>query len=332
MHQRTCIHGVVMAAALIVAAGLARPAHAQGNLQAFPEPNGAVFVTWLGSPDPGVVGYNVYRRETTLTADKATRMNADQPITASSILDSGLTLGKPVTYFVRAVSKDASGALVEGPNSGESSATPQSPTKLPPGDFLYYDIDTALPGSVTLDGNALTIRASGPPLWERADGQTFLAMPVTGDYQITVAITAHPENDAADDNPSGNAKVGLEIRADLFKGGPYGNVFSSADRDPPVFIEGRRSYVGGTGAYSTGSQTGEADTPYPLWLRLVKQKATITGFESIDGGKTYQQVGDPQDLGSLPPVTYAGIFVSADRDGQYTIGKLDASSLKIEPK
>src|SRR5262249_32408256 len=154
-------------------------------------------------------------------ADKATLVNTQAPLTTTSVLDSGLPLGTPVVYFVRAVSKDSSGNPVEGPNSGESSVTPQNPTKLPPGDFLYYDIDTANPGSITMNGNELTIRASGPPLWERADGQTFLAMPVAGDYQITMAITAHPENDAADDNPSGNAKVGLEIRADLFKSAPY---------------------------------------------------------------------------------------------------------------
>ena len=56
--------------------------------------------------------------------------------------------------------------------------------------------------------------------------------------------------------------------------------------------------------------------------------------ESTFDGTTFNPVGDPQDFGSLPPVTYAGIFVSADhtpdKDGQYTIGKFDTTKIKIE--
>ena len=36
--------------------------------------------------------------------------------------------------------------------------------------------------------------------------------------------------------------------------------------------------------------------------------------------------------GALGPVTYAGLFVSADRDGQYTIGKYAIDGIKIEKK
>ena len=90
--------------------------------------------------------------------------SSDQSLEERAIVHERLTLGLGADLALY----DAGGNLIEGPNSGESSATPQNPTKLPPGDFLYYDIDTANPGSVTLDGNALTIRASGPPLWERA--------------------------------------------------------------------------------------------------------------------------------------------------------------------
>jgi hypothetical protein len=222
--------------------------------------------------------------------------------------------------------------MAEGSQSTQSEVTPQNATVLPAGSFFYNDVDTLNPGTVTVAGNILTIRASGVPLWDHDDGQTFLAMPVTGDYQITAQIPVHPENDPADTNPNGNAKVGLMIRASLFRGDVYSAVFSSAQRDPPVLNEGRSSTVGAANAFSFGSSTAEADTPYPLYLRLLKQGSMVTAFESIDGGKTYTALADPQNITGLGSRTYAGVFVEAETDGQYAIGEFDTTSIKIEPK
>ena len=57
--------------------------------------------------------------------------------------------------------------------------------------------------------------------------------------------------------------------------------------------------------------------------------STITAFQSPDG-TNFTQVGDPQDFGSLPSVTYAGLAVTSHRDGQYTIANFDVPSIKIE--
>jgi hypothetical protein len=331
MRRERYLHLAALAAALTLAAGTARPARAQGNLQAFAQAGGSVFVTWQAVPDPAVVGYNVYRYPVGMTADKATLVNS-KPVTSTSLIDSGLTLGTPVIYFAKAVYKDAAGNMVESTQSGLSEVTPQNPTVLPAGSFLYNDVDTINPGTVTVAGNILTIRASGVPLWDKDDGQTFLAMPVTGDYQITAQIPVHPENDAADSNPNGNAKVGLMIRESLFRGDVYSAVFSSAQRDPPVLNEGRVNMVGATNPFSFGSATGEADTPYPLYLRLLKKGSMVTAFESIDGGKTYTPVADPQNITGLGSRTYAGVFVEAETDGQYAIGEFDTTSIKIEPQ
>lgn len=332
--QRRIFNPWVALAALALAAGMARPAHAQGALQAFPEPGGTVLLTWLAAPDPAVVGYNVYRRDVGLTADKAALANP-QPAAATTLLDAGpdgkgLPLGKPLVYFVRTVIKDASGKLSEGPNSGEASVTPQNPTVLPTGSFLYYDINTANPGSVTVAGNVLTIRASGSDLWDSSDGQTFLATPVAGNYQVTAQITAHPENvDPAKGN--GFSKTAVEIRAGLFRGDPFAVAFTSVDRDPSVFFEGHKAFVAGPNHNFSQAGTGASDTTYPLWLRLLKQGTTITAFQSFDG-TSYTQIGDPQDFGSLPAVTYVGLAIGAGNDGQYSIAKFDVPSIKIEPK
>jgi hypothetical protein len=342
MHRRPCIHLAVLAAATALAAGMARPAHAQGILQAFPQPGGAVLLTWNAVPIRKDVGYNVYRRDVGVAVDKAVLLNPQQPITSTTFTDAGpdgkgLPIGKPVVYFVRAVYQDAAGKPFEGSYSQQAVATPQNPIQLPglPQDafMFYWDIDTANPGSVTLAGNELTIRASGPDLWDRFDGQTFVGLPVTGDYQFTAQLKEKPTNvDEAQGN--GWAKIGVEIRAGALNGDDMGILFASVQRDDEILFEGRKIFgssgVEGASRFSSPG-TNFSDTTFPVWLRLVKQGTKISAFQSFDD-KTYTQVGDTQDYGILPPITYVGLFVTAARDGQYAIGKFDAASVKLEPK
>jgi hypothetical protein len=333
MQRGRHIHWAVLAA-LTLAAGLQRPAHAQGDLQAFPRADGSVFLSWLASPDPALAGYNVYRRISSLTADKAVLVNP-QPLSANSLLDAGtggssLTLGTPLTYFVRSVFKDASGKVSEGPNSGQAVVTPQKPIVLSAVNFLYYDINTDSPGAVTATGNVLTIHASGSDLWDSSDGQTFLATPVTGDYQVTAKINEAPTNDDPA-NGNGYSKIALQIRAGLFRGDPFAVAFTSVDRDPTVFYEGHMAYVAGGNFNFSQSGTGQSDTTYPLWLRVLKQGTMITAFQSFDG-TSFTQIGDPHDYGSLPATTYVGLAIAAGKDGQYSVAKFDIPSFKIEPK
>jgi hypothetical protein len=339
MQRGRHIHWAVLAA-LTLAAGLQRPAHAQGILQSVPQADGTVFLTWNADPTPGVAGYNVYRRDSTLTADKATLVNTDKPLTATSMIDKGAPMGKSVIYFMRPVFQDSAGKLSEGANSGQAEVTPQNPIALPPGNFLYYDIDTLNPGSATLANNELTIRASGPDLWSQSDGQTFVGMPVAGDYQITAAIKAAPAPDPAASNPNDWAKFGVEIRSGTLLNDPGSWVFTSVNRDPGILYEGRQlaggdtNPVAGDGQVFSDPGAAEADLVFPLYLRLLKKGSKITAFQSLDQGKTYTQVGNVYDFGAgnLGPVTYAGVFATAARDGQYDIVKWDATTLKIEPK
>jgi hypothetical protein len=319
MHRRTCIHLAMLTAAMALLAGATRPAHAQGVsktpafVQAFPNP-GAVLVTFGNVLN--ATGYNIYRRDVGQTADKAVKVNA-QPISQSFFIDTGLTNGKPLLYSVKAIFQDGT----EGPASADAVVTPQMPIL---GGFFSYEIGTAHPSSLTLDGNTLTVKASGGELWDNYDSGTFIAAPVSGDYTITVKVLGHPVGSTSD-----AAKAGVMIRENLIAGERYAYLFVSQSRDPEVLYEGRKGILGGDpGNYSQGG-TSLDDTKFPIWLRLVKQEATITAFQSFDG-TNFTQVGDPQDYGRTFPQTYAGLGVTALADGEYTTAQFDVSTLQIK--
>jgi hypothetical protein len=262
------------------------------------------------------VSYNIYRRDFSQTADKAVKVNA-QPIAQSFFIDTGLTNGKPLLYSVKAVFQDGT----EGPASADAVVTPQVPIL---GAFFAYDIGTLNPSSVTLAGNALTVKASGGELWDDQDSGTFVAAPVSGDYTITVKLPDRPAGSAEE-----HAKAGVMIRENLIAGERYAYLFVSQSRDPEVLYEGRKGILGGDpGTFSQGG-TSLDDTKFPIWLRLVKQGATITAFQSFDG-TNFTQVGDPQDYGRTFPQTYAGLGVTALRDGEYTTAQFDLSTLQIK--
>ena len=281
-----------------------------------------------------MTGYTVYRRDSSLTADKATPVN-QQPVTATSVVDAGadgkgLPLGQAVTYFVRPVYTDSAGKMTEGPNSVEATGTPQNPLTLSAGTFMSYDIDTGpYAGKVSSDGKVLTLTGSGSSLWDSSAAQSFFATPVSGDYQVTVQILEHPTaSDPA--NQSGNAKIGLEMRTGLYRNDAFAVIFTSLDRnDPgPVHFEGHTaSYAGYPFNYSDAGPSTD-DTTYPLWLRLVVKGGKATAFISTDGGKTFDPVGGEHDFGTLPPVTYVGLTIAADKPGQYATAKFDIATFE----
>jgi hypothetical protein len=319
MQRRMCIYLAMLAAAMAVLAGTTGTVHAQADaktpafVQAFPNP-GAVLVTF-GSV-LNATGYNIYRRDVGQTADKAAKVNP-QPINQTFIIDTGLTNGKPQLYSVKAVFADGT----EGPASADAVATPQMPIL---GGFFAYEIGTANPSSLMLDGNTLTVKASGGELWDNYDSGTFIAAPVSGDYTITVKVLAAPTGSS-----SNSAKAGVMIRENLIAGERYAYLFVSQSRDPEVLYEGRKGILGGDpGNYSQGG-TSLDDTKFPIWLRLVKQEATITAFQSFDG-TNFTQVGDPQDYGRTFPQTYAGLGVTALADGEYVTAQFDTSTLQIK--
>jgi hypothetical protein len=324
MQRKAFRHLTALAAGMALAVGATRSVPAQGTprapagVTAFPS-DGSVLIAYGGVPN--AVGYNIYRREAAQAADQNALVNA-QPALQTFFIDSGLANGKPLLYSVKAVFLEGD-KRAEGPASAEVVVTPHAPIL---GAFFWHDIGTMNPGRVTVNGNVLEIRASGDDIYDNADGQTFLAVPVAGDYTLTAKLLEKPTIE--DGLESNSGKAGVQIKFSLQDGDPYAFAFASVSRDPEFMFEGRRIFGGGPDGNFAGGTTSEADAKFPVWLRLVKKEDTISALQSYDG-KTFEEIFDAQEFAHLPVVTYAGITATAHSDERYINARFELSSLQI---
>src|SRR5262249_34848379 len=121
MVRRTSLALATSIATLALLAGVARPTHAQAldpptNVDVYPKDK-AVFLPWEHAANNPLGGYHVYRRNSDQTADKAALVNAQAPVTDKMFTDTGVVNGVAYLYNVKAVYKDAAGALKESPPS-----------------------------------------------------------------------------------------------------------------------------------------------------------------------------------------------------------------------
>jgi hypothetical protein len=328
-----------LAATLALLGGVARPSRADvpvfptlappSDVVPYPKDK-AVFLTWTHLPDDALVGYNIYRRTADQKADQAVLTNTQGPITTTYGTDTGVTNGTAYIYNVKAVYKDAAGKLAEGLPSQD---VPATAAKLP-GPFALVTLDTNNLGTATVDANnIMTIRASGQDIWDDRTEGTFLVAPVAGDFRITVKLTERPKLEDPD-NGDPAAKVGLVI---LFGGLHHGDkgetayYYNSVTRDPEFLMEGRNLDLTNWGV-SDNSPTSD-ETTFPAWLRITKKGQMVTAAFSEDpNGATFKDLGPPHDMGgALPALAYAGVAVTARKEHQWVIGKIDLNTLKIEP-
>jgi hypothetical protein len=318
MHRTTLARLVMMAAALVLLAGGARTAQAQDEktpawAQVLPK-DGQVLVTWAAVKD--ATGYTVSRRMVGEEIDKAKAVNA-APIKETSLVDTGLTNGTSYIYSVVASFADGS--------KGDPKEAVGTPHAAVLDGYQYYDIETLIPGKVTVDGNVLTIRAGGAELWDTQDEQTFLAKPVTGDFTLSMQINENPVMDEGAGTSRG--KIGLQAKAGIMPGSPYALLFTSVERDPKYMFEGRR--VQGGGDTWSGGIIDDADKVFPAILRLTRRGNVFTAEVSLDKGATFQKVMDDQTIQNAPAEMQVGIAAVALDAESFVTGKIDVPSLKL---
>ena len=123
----------------------------------------------------------------------------------------------------------------------------------------------------------------------RADTFHFVHQPLAGDGTITARVITQQ-------NTGPLARAGIMIKANTEQGSPYAaiaitpghGVLMQADFEPDI--------------------AGRA-TAAPVWLRLTRTGASITGYESTDGA-TWSVVGRAT-IADLPPTAQAGLFVTS---------------------
>lgn len=322
MERGRFISLAALAGALVVSAGVRTPAQAAaittGAAPILTPADGRVLVTFGGVLH--AAGYNVYRR----AGSSAVLVNP-KPTPYTWLVDDnggqGLPNGSPLFYSVKAVGADGK----EGPASLENVTTPAPPLL---GALVAYNITTPgiepAPGTVTLDTakDLITIHASGDDIWDKQDGQTFVATPVTGDFSIQAKFPGPPTGG----DPT-YGKVGLEMRTGLAPLDPYALVFISVHRDPAILFEWRKLLDGSANGGGGNGDAADAQK-YPVWLKLARQDTMMSAQQSQDG-TNWTDVTDAQDFTRLPPTVYVGIAATAHKDKTYLDGQVVASSLSI---
>ena len=95
-----------------------------------------------------------------------------------------------------------------------------------------------------------------------------------------------------------------------------------------VWFQWRRSFRLSE-ADNQAAGTGNAETTYPLFLRVTRLGDSLSAFQSTDGSN-YAPIGDPVAIPNLSKTTYAGLAVTAHAEGKTAAARFDAASLKFE--
>ncbi len=214
--------------------------------------------------------------------------------TTTSYSDLGLT---PGTYYyrVRAVNGNGLSAYSNVLKSGV------------PGPILTQDQDVGTPGDPAVPGSAsfasggvYTDSGAGSDIWNQADGFHFVYQPLLGDGMITARVLSM----SSIQDTTYWAKAGVMIRESLAGNSRDAYVTMTPQGHNQVqFLD--RVNTGGNAA-DIGDATG---IPFPIWVRVVRQGNTFTGFYSTNG-TTFVQLGGPATI-PMAPTVYVGLVASS---------------------
>ena len=164
--------------------------------------------------------------------------------------------------------------------------------------------EAAPPGSASYADGTFTSAAAGADIQNKADAFRFIDQSITGN----VTITAHV---ASLTNTSEWAKAGVMIRVGL--GADAKNAFLGVTPSQGVTFQ-HRDATGGDTAATTLPGTS------PIWLRLRRIGAQVSGFTSADG-KNWVQVGTTPLF--LPSSVSAGMASTSHQAGTLSVAVFD---------
>ncbi|WP_166437305.1 LamG-like jellyroll fold domain-containing protein [Niastella caeni] len=260
--------------------------------------NKRIDVSWVGAS--GATSYTVKRTTGGDTTTIAT-------VTGVTYSDTSVTNETAYSYVIYAANAAGTGAA-----SAVATAAPVNQ----PNSWLHNDI-----GSTVLTGNAgyangITAYGSGADIWGNADAFHYTYQSLSGNGAI-VARIASLQNYATSTTINGAAKAGVMVREALTAGARHGlvNVTPTGGME---FIK-RIANNGSTTATSTAGITA------PYWVKLVRNKDTLTTYRSADG-IGWTTVGS-QIYTTLATNVYIGLAVCSHNTGVITRGVFDTVSL-----
>ncbi|MDB6113314.1 MAG: hypothetical protein JWQ62_259, partial [Lacunisphaera sp.] len=182
------------------------------------------------------------------------------------------------------------------------SFTPRPPA--PGSGWRDYDVGAVGgAGSSSDDGTTVTVRGSGPDIWDRLDQFHFRSETMTGDgaivARVTSAGTTHPW-----------AKVGLMFRENV----------ASASREVTAFVT-PGAHVGTAVRASPADYTAFQDAGWsgaPIWLMLARSGNLFASYRSDDGDH-WTPMGSATV--SMPATIHVGLAVASHyAGGELNIG------------
>lgn len=162
----------------------------------------------------------------------------------------------------------------------------------------------ALAGSASFDpGGAVSLTGGGDDIWGDADQFHYCHKPLAGDGEIIARVASlEATNDWA--------KAGIMIKTAPVAGADYVAAMATA-------AEGVH--------FQTGFDTdvGGPVSDAPVWLRLVREGATVTAYHSVDG-----LAWEPFASAALAGAATVGLFVTAHDGAQLNTAVFDSVSLQ----
>lgn len=233
---------------------------APSGLAAIPG-GGTVLLTW--NPSVGANSYNVKRSIYAAGPYAAIATNVLTPW----FLNTGLGLGTRWFYEVSAV--DANG---EGINSVSVGAL--TCNGLLPAGWLDLDIGSVgLTGTATYCGNSFTIQAGGSDIGNLTDGFNFVSASASGNSAIISRVAFFEETDPG-------AKAGVMFRNDASRGSMFADIVVTPGQG--ILMQSRNI------ANGECVSTTVAGINTPVWLQMVRDGDTFTGYYASDGANWTQ--------------------------------------------
>jgi hypothetical protein len=235
--------------------------------------------------------------ETGFQVERSPDGNAWAQIGTSTTTGFGDLRLTPGTYYyrVRAVNADGPSPYSKVLKSGV------------PGPILTRDQDVGTPGDPAVPGSAsfagggvYTNSGAGSDIWNQADGFHFIYTPLLGDGMITARVLSM----SSIQDTTYWAKAGVMIRESLAGSARDAYVTMTPQGHNQVqFLD--RVATGGNAA-DIGDAT---NIPFPIWVRVVRQGNTFTGFYSTNG-TTFRQLGGAVTI-TMAPTVYVGLVASS---------------------